>query len=132
MKKTALGIGAAALVAAAAWAQESSTDDTKVAALDTSAAAFQKLDADSDGRVSAIEAANNTQVAAQFTTADKDGDGYLSRDEFQSMGQGQSGSQSGSKSGMGSESESGSYSDPSGTGSSSSSPQTTPQTSPDE
>ncbi|MFO7276903.1 MAG: EF-hand domain-containing protein [Pseudomonadota bacterium] len=127
MRKTALGIGAAALVAAAAWAQESSTDDTKVAALDTSAAAFQKLDADNDGRVSAIEAANNTQVAAQFTTADKDGDGYLSREEFQSMGQAQSGRESGM------ESESGRYSDPSGTGSSSSSsPTTTPETSPDQ
>jgi hypothetical protein len=43
------------------------------------------LDADNDGRISALEAADNPRVAAAFTMADKDKDGYLSREEFESM-----------------------------------------------
>ena len=57
----------------------------RLAAMDTSAAAFRKLDADNDGRISAIEAADNPRVAAAFTMADKDKDGYLSKEEFEAM-----------------------------------------------
>jgi hypothetical protein len=85
MKKAILGMGAA-LVAVAAFANDPQQDDTKVAAVDVNAAAFAKLDADTDGRVSAIEAANDTKVAAAFTTADADKDGYLSKDEFAAVG----------------------------------------------
>jgi hypothetical protein len=87
MKKAILGMGAV-LVAAAAFANDPQQQDpTKVAAVDVNAAAFAKLDADTDGRVSAIEAANDTKIAAAFTTADADKDGYLSKDEFASVGQ---------------------------------------------
>ncbi|HEV7714210.1 MAG TPA: EF-hand domain-containing protein, partial [Steroidobacteraceae bacterium] len=48
---------------------------------------FQKLDSDADGRVSAIEAANDSKVAAAFTAADADRDGYLSKAEFAQLGQ---------------------------------------------
>jgi len=84
MKKSVLGLSAAAvlLVSGAAFAND---QDTRVAAVDKSAAAFQKLDSDTDGRVSAIEAANDTKVATGFTQADVDGDGYLSKSEFKSM-----------------------------------------------
>jgi len=78
-------MGATILVASAAFANDQ-TDTTKVAAADTSAAAFTKLDADNDGRVSAIEAANNAKVAAGFTQADVDKDGYLSKAEFAQLG----------------------------------------------
>jgi hypothetical protein len=81
MKKLILGMSAMALMASAA-AFAGDQDDTKVAAADTSAAAFTKLDADADGRISAIEAANNSKVAAGFTTSDADKDGYLSKAEF--------------------------------------------------
>jgi hypothetical protein len=54
----------------------------RLARMDTSAAAFRKLDADNDGRISALEAADNPRVAAAFTMADKDKDGYLSKEEF--------------------------------------------------
>jgi len=57
----------------------------RLAAMDTSAAAFRKLDEDKDGRISALEAANNPRVAAAFTMADKDKDGYLSKEEFEAM-----------------------------------------------
>jgi len=58
----------------------------RLAAMDTSVAAFRKLDADNDGRISALEAAENPRIAAAFTMADKDKDGYLSEEEFHSMG----------------------------------------------
>ena len=57
----------------------------RLAAMDTSEAAFRKLDEDKDGRISALEAANNPRVAAAFTMADKDKDGYLSKEEFEAM-----------------------------------------------
>jgi hypothetical protein len=101
MKKVVLGMGVAALLAGAGLASaqsakmpaedmpaaESTTpsDNTRVAAADISAATFKKLDADSDNRISAIEAANDTNVAAGFTKADADKDGYLSKDEFKKL-----------------------------------------------
>lgn len=84
MRKLVLGMGAAALMASLAFANDETTN-TQVAASDTTSAAFTKLDADNDGRVSAIEAANNSSLAASFTQADMDKDGYLSRDEFKSL-----------------------------------------------
>ncbi|MBS0421495.1 MAG: hypothetical protein JSR66_27550 [Proteobacteria bacterium] len=57
----------------------------RLAAMDTSDAAFRKLDEDKDGRISPLEAANNPRVAAAFTMADKDKDGYLSKEEFEAM-----------------------------------------------
>jgi Ca2+-binding EF-hand superfamily protein len=81
MRKTVvLGMSAAALLASAVFAQDA--DNTRMAAANTAAAMFTKLDADADGRVSAIEAANDTKVAQGFTAADADKDGYLSKAEF--------------------------------------------------
>ena len=81
MRKLIFGMSAMALVAsAAAFAGEE--DNARVAAADSPAAAFTQLDADADGRISAIEAANNSKVAAGFTTADADKDGYLSKAEY--------------------------------------------------
>src|SRR3984893_4510442 len=109
MRRLFLGISAAALifiagfVAVAAQTANSTLVQTSVdnpvktatqpdpgtklrlAAMDTSEAAFRKLDADNDGRISAIEAADNPRVAAAFTMADKDKDGYLSKEEFEAM-----------------------------------------------
>jgi hypothetical protein len=85
MRKLILGMSALALVAsAAAFADDQ--DDTRLAAAEgTPAATFTKLDADADGRISAIEAANNSKVASGFTTSDSDKDGYLSKAEFAQM-----------------------------------------------
>ena len=85
MKKLVLGLGATALIASVAFAQDSSsTDRTRMAAADS--AVFMKLDTDQDGRVSAIEAAGDSKVAAGFSTADTDKDGYLSKAEFSNLG----------------------------------------------
>jgi hypothetical protein len=81
MRKLVLGMSALALVAsAAAFAQEQ--DSTRVGAAEAAIPSFTKLDADADGRISAIEAANNSRVAAGFTAADANQDGYLSRAEY--------------------------------------------------
>lgn len=86
MKKLVLGLGATALMATVAFAQEpgASSDRARMAAADT--AVFAKLDTDQDGRVSAIEAAGDSKVAAGFTAADSDKDGYLSKTEFANLG----------------------------------------------
>ncbi len=85
MRRLVLGMSAAALVATAAWAADQQTDETQVAALNRTWAAFAKLDADQDGRISALEAANDPMVAAGFTDADLDHDGYLSKEEFANL-----------------------------------------------
>jgi hypothetical protein len=59
---------------------------TRLAAIDVSDAAFKKLDTDHDGRISALEANANPKVAARFLEADKNHDGYLSLEEFRSLG----------------------------------------------
>jgi hypothetical protein len=59
---------------------------TRLAAIDVSDAAFRKLDTDHDGRISALEANANPKVAARFLEADKNHDGYLSLEEFRSLG----------------------------------------------
>ena len=59
---------------------------TRLAAIDVSDAAFKKLDTDHDGRISALEANANPKVAARFLEADKNHDGYLSPEEFRSLG----------------------------------------------
>ncbi len=81
MKKlVVLGVSAAALLVTAAFADEG---DTRLAAADS--AVFAKLDTNRDGRVSAIEAANDSKVAQGFTSADADKDGYLTRAEFANL-----------------------------------------------
>ena len=84
MRKLLFGLGATILAASAAFAADPTvTENTRMAAADT--AAFNKLDADGDGRVSAIEAANDSKVAAGFTQADVDKDGYLTKAEFANL-----------------------------------------------
>ena len=45
---------------------------------------FSALDTDRDGRLSPAEAAKDTKVV--FSTADKNGDGYLDNDEYMHLG----------------------------------------------
>lgn len=80
MRKLVLGLGAIALVASAAVLADD--DSARVATAESMTPSFTKLDADADGRISAIEAANNSRVAAGFTSADANRDGYLSPAEY--------------------------------------------------
>jgi Ca2+-binding EF-hand superfamily protein len=83
MRKLVLGLSATALMASVAFAAEPTADTTRLAAADS--AVFNKLDADADGRISAIEASNDSKIAAGFTQADADKDGYLSKAEFANL-----------------------------------------------
>ena len=44
---------------------------------------FSALDTNRDGRLSPAEAANDTKIV--FSTADKNGDGYLDNDEYMNL-----------------------------------------------
>lgn len=44
-------------------------------------ATFESLDANADGRISKEEAAVNTSVTEQFSKYDKNGNGFIERDE---------------------------------------------------
>ena len=77
MRKLVLGMSALALVASAAAFAQSPDRAAAPNAAESMTPSFTKLDADADGRVSAIEAANNSRVAAGFTSADANKDGYL-------------------------------------------------------
>ncbi len=81
MRKLVLGMSAMALVASAA-AFAGDEDSARVATAESMTPSFTKLDADADGRISAIEAASNSRVAAGFTSADANKDGYLSKAEY--------------------------------------------------
>jgi Ca2+-binding EF-hand superfamily protein len=82
MKRSSLGIAAVALLSAAAFAQTEAPQTQGQTANQSSA--FQILDADRDGRISNTEAQAAPVVARSFGVADKDGDGSLSQDEFNS------------------------------------------------
>jgi hypothetical protein len=45
-------------------------------------ASFDALDANKDGRISMPEASVDPKLVEQFSTADKDGDGYLDSSEY--------------------------------------------------
>ncbi len=48
-------------------------------------ASFDALDVDKDGVITVIESKADKNVAARFSTADKNQDGYLSKAEFDGM-----------------------------------------------
>jgi hypothetical protein len=45
-------------------------------------ASFDSLDANKDGRISMAEASADPKLVESFSTADKNGDGYLDRSEY--------------------------------------------------
>jgi Ca2+-binding EF-hand superfamily protein len=73
------GAVAALLPLAGAFAQSPPTEQpTQPAQQGTT---FESLDADSDGRISKTEAAVNANVTAQFTRYDKNGNGFIEKEE---------------------------------------------------
>lgn len=55
---------------------------TAVAQVEPTAESFEALDEDKDGRISVVEAEVNMDVLRGFAEADRDQDGFLSREEF--------------------------------------------------
>ena len=68
--RVATALVSAALLSTAALAQDAASNP------------FDALDADHDGMLNAQEGQQHPVVASSFTAADKNGDGKLSREEF--------------------------------------------------
>ncbi len=76
MKMKLLAAAAVALIPLAGVAAEGSkTPPGRVVSFDT-------LDANRDGRISMPEASADAQLVENFSTADKNGDGYLDNQEY--------------------------------------------------
>jgi len=80
MKTTLLAAAIVALVPLAGVAGEGEkTPATKSA----QSGGFDTLDANKDGRISMPEASADPKLVEAFSTADKDGDGYLDKTEYE-------------------------------------------------
>ncbi len=87
MKASRLLIAASAaalLPFAGAIAQSPTSPPTAEPQPEQQGATFESLDTNSDGRISKTEAAVNASVTAQFSNYDKNGDGFIEREEVTS------------------------------------------------
>jgi hypothetical protein len=75
------GSVAALLQAGAAFAQSPPADQPSQPPQNSQGATFESLDKDSDGRISKTEAAADTNVTAQFSRYDQNGNGFIEKDE---------------------------------------------------
>jgi hypothetical protein len=86
MKKTPLFTTVAALIPLAGFAaQDARTPNPRATDPRTPAsgsASFEALDANKDGRISMAEASVDPKLVEAFSTADKNGDGYLDATEY--------------------------------------------------
>ena len=86
MKTKLLAATVIALVPLAALAAEpTKTPDPAIPA--GQSGSFDTLDANKDGRISMPEASADPKLVESFSTADKDGDGYLDSSEYESSAQ---------------------------------------------
>lgn len=76
-----IGTAAALLPVAGAFAQSAPPAEPDPRSQPSQGASFESLDTDSDGRISKAEAAVNANVTAQFASYDKNGNGFIERDE---------------------------------------------------
>jgi hypothetical protein len=79
MKTKLLAAAALALIPLAGLAGEGDNSTPS-----PSGATFDTLDANKDGRISMPEASADPKLVESFSTADKNGDGYLDNSEFES------------------------------------------------
>ena len=81
MKIQLLAAAAIALIPLAGVAQDEKT--APPATPSGQSATFDTLDSNKDGRISMPEASADPKLVESFSTADKNGDGYLDNDEFE-------------------------------------------------
>ena len=80
MKKTVLAAAVVALLPLAAVAGEGEKQPATPAGQSGS---FDMLDVNKDGRISMPEASGDPKLVEIFSTADKNGDGYLDNSEYE-------------------------------------------------
>lgn len=78
-----LVLTAASLLSFAAFAQQAPSDTEKAMT-----PSFESLDQDADRQLTQSEAKADAGLARNFKAVDKNGDGYISRDEFNSFHKG--------------------------------------------
>jgi hypothetical protein len=83
MKTRLLAAAVVALIPLAGFAQDPQTPPEAAAPADQGGT-FDTLDADKDGRISMPEASADPKLVEVFSSADKNGDGYLDSSEFDS------------------------------------------------
>ncbi len=81
MKIQLLAAAAIALIPLAGVAQDEKTAPPVTPS--GQSATFDTLDANKDGRISMPEASADPKLVESFSTADKNGDGYLDNSEFE-------------------------------------------------
>jgi hypothetical protein len=83
MKTRLLAATVVALIPLASLAQQAQkTPDPAPATPAGHSGTFDTLDANKDGRISMPEASVDPQLVESFSTADKNGDGYLDKSEY--------------------------------------------------
>jgi Ca2+-binding EF-hand superfamily protein len=82
MKSKLLAAAVVALLPLAVPAADKTRPTTKPEA--AQAGSFDTLDANKDGRISMPEASADPKLVESFSTADKNGDGYLDSAEYES------------------------------------------------
>lgn len=80
MRKSLLAAAVAALIPLAAGAAEGPKQKTPVTP--SQGSSFDTLDANKDGRISMPEASADPKLVESFSSADKNGDGYLDHSEY--------------------------------------------------
>jgi len=75
------GTAVALLPISGAFAQSSTPAQGEPQGSQQQGATFESLDANSDGKISKTEAAVNANVTAQFSNYDKNGNGFIEREE---------------------------------------------------
>lgn len=78
LSKSLIAASAVVLLPLAAFAGDKDKTVTPVTA--ASSAQFDQLDMNRDGRISPVEASSDSKIV--FSTADKNGDGYLDNAEY--------------------------------------------------
>jgi hypothetical protein len=85
MKTRLLAATVVALIPLAGFAQQDPGTRTPAPATPAGqSGTFETLDANKDGRISMPEASADPKLVESFSTADKNGDGYLDKSEYAS------------------------------------------------
>ena len=84
MKTRLVVVAAAALVPLVGVAADKTTPSSTTRPEAAQVGSFDALDANKDGRISMPEASADAKLVESFSTADKNGDGYLDSAEYES------------------------------------------------
>jgi hypothetical protein len=88
--KSSKTLAIAAVIATAFAGAAVAGDGTKATTGTTASGSFDTLDSNKDGRISMPEASADPKLVESFSTADRNGDGYLDNSEYDGRARSQS------------------------------------------